>query len=90
MGWVAHRLLVPCSVLGVAVKPVLLTYLLWNVPRCGSVLSTAASIGGRTHRDASTAVVERKGRLDQIRITRGWWHTWKKVHSGPAKFIAIC
>ena len=28
MGWVAHRLLAPCSVLGVAVKPVLLTYLL--------------------------------------------------------------
>ena len=28
VGWVAHRLLAPCSVLGVAVKPVLLTYLL--------------------------------------------------------------
>ena len=28
VGWVAHRLLVSCSVLGVAVKPVLLTYLL--------------------------------------------------------------
>ena len=27
VGWVAHRLLVSCSVLGVAVKPVLLTYL---------------------------------------------------------------
>ena len=28
VGWVAHRLLVSCSVLGVAVKPDLLTYLL--------------------------------------------------------------
>ena len=26
VGWVAHRLLVSCSVLGVAVKPDLLTY----------------------------------------------------------------
>ena len=31
VGWVAHRLLVSCSVLGVAVKPVLLTYLLTTV-----------------------------------------------------------
>ena len=36
MGWVAHRLLVSCSVLGVAVKPVLLTYLLLTYYLCST------------------------------------------------------
>ena len=44
VGWVAHRLLVSCSVLGVAVKPVLLTYLLTPTD---DTLSITFRCGGR-------------------------------------------